>query len=73
MDTPGALWNYTNLDTNRVSKHPDLKQIVVAIDPAVTADEDSNETGIIVCGVDDKDHGYTLEDCSSIYHPNDWA
>ena len=73
MDTPGALWNYTNLDTNRVSKHPDLKQIVVAIDPAVTADENSNETGIIVCGVDDKDHGYTLEDCSSIYHPNDWA
>lgn len=72
-DNPGALFNYTNLDTNRVSKHPDLKQIVVAIDPAVTAEENSNETGIIVAGIDEDNHGYTLEDRSGIYHPNEWA
>ncbi|RTK96564.1 MAG: ATP-binding protein [Neisseriaceae bacterium] len=73
MDVPGALWSYSNLDQYRVSKAPELKQIVVAIDPAVTAEEDSNETGIVVCGIDENDHGYTLEDCSGIYHPNEWA
>jgi len=73
MDVPGALWSYSNLDTNRVSKHPELKQIVVAIDPAVTADEDSNETGIIVCGIDENDHGYIIEDASGIYHPQEWS
>ena len=73
MDTPGALWSYTNLDNNRVSKHPELKQIVVAIDPAITAEEDSNETGIIVCGIDENDHGYIIEDASGIYHPQEWS
>jgi phage terminase large subunit-like protein len=72
-DVPGALWSYTNLDNNRVTKHPELKQIVVAIDPAVTADEDSNETGIIVCGIDENDHGYIIEDASGIYHPQEWS
>jgi len=73
MDTPGALWTYQNLDQNRVSKAPILKQIVIAIDPAITADEDSNETGIIVSGIDELDHGFVLEDASGIYHPNEWA
>ena len=73
FDTPGALFSYTNLDLYRTSTVPELKQIVIAIDPAVTANEESNETGIIVCGIDEQDHGYTLEDASSIYHPNEWA
>lgn len=72
-DNPGALFSYSNLDQYRVSKAPELKQIVVAIDPAVTANEESNETGIIVAGIDENNHGYTLEDASSIYHPNEWA
>lgn len=73
FDTPGALFSYSNLDQYRVSKAPELKQVVVAIDPAVTANEESNETGIIVAGIDENNHGYTLEDASSIYHPNEWA
>lgn len=72
-DNPGALFSYSNLDQYRVSKAPELKQVVIAIDPAVTANEESNETGIIVAGIDANDHGYTLEDKSSIYHPNEWA
>lgn len=73
LDNPGALFSYTNLDDNRVKQAPDLKQIVVAIDPAITAEEDSNETGIIVCGIDEHDHGFTLEDQSGIFSPNEWA
>jgi len=73
MDTPGALFQYENLDTNRVKVRPELKQIVVSIDPAITAEENSNETGIVVCGIDEHNHGFTLEDQSGIYTPNEWA
>lgn len=73
FDTPGALFSYSNLDQYRVSKAPELKQVVVAIDPAVTANEDSNETGIITFGIDGNDRGYVLEDSSSIYHPHEWS
>lgn len=73
LDNPGALFNYTNLDQYRVKQAPELKQIVVAIDPAITAEEDSNETGLIVAGIDEQNHGYTIEDASNIYHPQEWA
>ena len=72
-DVPGALWTYSNLDTYRLNKHPELVEIVVAIDPAVSANESSNETGIIVAGKDSEDHGYVLEDRSGVYSPNQWA
>lgn len=72
-DVPGALWTYTNLDKYRITKSPELKEIIIAIDPAMTANETSNETGIVVCGIDDNSHGYLLEDVSGIYQPVDWA
>ena len=46
---------------------------MVAIDPAVSADEGSNETGIVVVGKDALDHGYLLEDLSGVHAANDWA
>lgn len=71
-DVPGALWTYTNLDKNRLSDYPDLEQIVIAIDPAVTANDDSNLTGIVVCGKQGE-QGYTIADKSGIYSPTEWA
>ena len=72
-DVPGALWTYELLDEYRVNKAPVCKEIIISIDPAVTANEDSNETGITVCGVTDDDRGYLLEDKSGIYSPVQWA
>ncbi|WP_160731875.1 phage terminase large subunit [Aurantiacibacter arachoides] len=51
----------------------DLVRVVVAVDPAVTAKEGSDETGIIVVGIDDQQHGYVLEDVSGVYTPHQWA
>jgi predicted phage terminase large subunit-like protein len=48
-------------------------RIVVAIDPAVSTREGSDETGIIVAGKDEGGHGYVLEDLSGHYQPADWA
>lgn len=88
-DTPGALWNRAMLEALHLRRAPKpLKRIVVAVDPAVSnsaaasrrkgeaevADpEASAETGIIVVGLDERDHAIVLQDLSGRYSPNDWA
>ena len=62
----------------------ELRRIVVAIDPAVTTGEDSDETGIVVvargpcqetCKITNicPGHGYVLADESGRYPPHEWA
>ena len=73
-DTPGALWQRAWIDAQRVERAPsDLKRIVVAIDPAVSTSEGSDETGIIVAGVSLNGHFYVLEDLSGKFSPDEWA
>ena len=74
-DNPNALWKRSDIDAGRIHVYPQLTRIVVPIDPAVTAKEDSDETGIIPCGMDSQDppHFYVLDDVSGIYTPDQWA
>lgn len=72
-DAEGLLWNRPILERARIVSKPDLKRIVVAIDPAVTANMESDETGIIVAGKDNDGKGYVLEDLSGKYSPAEWA
>jgi predicted phage terminase large subunit-like protein len=48
-------------------------RVVVAIDPAVTNNKDSDETGIVVAALGSDGHGYVLEDLSGRYGPDAWA
>jgi phage terminase large subunit-like protein len=73
LDMPGALWNYDMIEGCRVARIPEMKRIVVAIDPAVTAHEDSDETGIIVAGKGIDGHGYVLRDLSGRWTTDEWA
>jgi phage terminase large subunit-like protein len=52
-----------------------LRRIVVAIDPAVTSNENSDETGIVVAGIsrEDSPQLYVLEDLSLSATPDAWA
>jgi predicted phage terminase large subunit-like protein len=72
-DAEGMLWNRQIIERSRMPKAPDLERIVVAIDPAATANMDSDETGIVVVGKDKAGNGYVLEDLSGKYSPNQWA
>ena len=51
-DIEGALWNWNMIEGSRLKPEnlPDLQRIVVAVDPAVTNTESSDETGIVVAG-----------------------
>ena len=71
-DLPGALWSLSTLDAYRLREAPQMGRIVVAVDPAVTATEASDEHGIIVAGLADQ-RGVVLEDASLSGSPNEWA
>lgn len=73
-DAPGALWKRGELDALRVSETPRLRRIIVAVDPAVSENTNSNETGIIVVGLGLDGHGYVLADESlEQATPDKWA
>lgn len=72
-DMPDALWRRGRIDELRVNECPPLLQIFVALDPAVTANEESDETGLIVAGVDERFHGYVLADGSGRFKSDVWA
>jgi len=72
-DVPGALWSAASLEECRCDRNPDLKRIVVAIDPAASSNEGSDETGIVVAGIDESDRGYVLADLSGKFAPLEWA
>jgi predicted phage terminase large subunit-like protein len=73
-DIEGALWNRSQIDALRVQDKPEqLKRIVVAIDPAVSTNEGSAETGIVVAGLGVDGHGYVLADVSGKMSPDGWV
>jgi phage terminase large subunit-like protein len=73
-DVEGALWKREEMiEVYRVTSHPELLRVVVAIDPAVTDQEESAETGIVVAGIDGNGHGYVLDDKSLHASPLTWA
>lgn len=72
-DNPGALWKRSQIDGNRVTRHPELVRIVVGVDPAVSSEADSDETGIVVAGLGTDGHGYVLDDRSLTNTPARWA
>jgi phage terminase large subunit-like protein len=77
-DIPGALWTRESIDDNRVQDAPeDLERVLVAVDPAASSHEGSDENGIVVVGLArDKDgyaRGYILEDASLRGTPEEWA
>ena len=69
-DNEGALWTSDMIKGGEVDQ---LKRIVVAIDPAVTSDPDSDETGIIVVGEDTTGRLWVLGDYSGILSPQQMA
>ncbi len=72
-DTEGALWNRCQIDALRVQSVPELRRIIVAIDPALSHNANSDETGIIAAarGVDGL--LYVLSDWSGRFAPDAWA
>ncbi len=69
-DSENALWKRDWIIQNRINTLPDkMSRVIVAVDPAVTGTDQSDDTGIIVCGkykVNAEDHYCIISDKS--YH-----
>lgn len=72
-DVAGSLWSHKQLDELRVDSLPEhIDRIVVAVDPAVTSNAKSDDTGIIV-GLKAGEHFYIIDDLSCHLSPDAWA
>jgi predicted phage terminase large subunit-like protein len=69
-----ALWSFELIETYRVTKHPDLRRIIVAVDPSGTKGDDGGDTvGIVVVGLGLDGAAYVLEDASVKAPPSVWG
>ena len=68
----GALWKRDMMLYRQGTSH-DFSRVVIAIDPAMTYHNESDETGIIVAAKGQGDTFYVLDDLSGRFSPLDWA
>ena len=80
QDNAGALWKRSQVDADRVELTsklipilPEMKRLVVAIDPAVKSKKTADEVGIIVSGLGVDNQGYCLDDLTQPKDGNEWA
>lgn len=78
-DVEGALWNDDSIDNARVTEHPPMVRVVVGVDPSGSKGEKfaetytANDIGIVVCGIDENQMGYVLEDATLNAGPGEWG
>lgn len=78
-DNPLALWKRQTIEDSRVHEFPELKRIVVGIDPQAKKDvrnrdeDEVSETGIVIAGISDNGHGYILDDVTLNGTPDEWG
>jgi predicted phage terminase large subunit-like protein len=74
-DNPGALWRRGTIDSARIEQAdvPTFSRVVVGVDPAVTNNEDSDNTGIVVAGMTADGQYYVLDDVTLKASPQEWA
>ena len=75
-EAENALWKQlTMIDPFRVFNLPDLRRIVVGVDPSVENTGTQDECGIVACGVDFQSpaHFYLIDDKSGVLTTKEWA
>lgn len=75
-ETPGALWSTEMIErANEVGKLPDMRRVVVAVDPSGTrgASDDGDSIGIVVAGLGVDGLGYILADRTCKLSPDGWG
>jgi hypothetical protein len=69
-----ALWKRsTMIDPFRVDVAPDLKRIVIGVDPSVSSTGTQDECGIGAAGIGFDGQYYILKDSSGLFTPAEWG
>lgn len=69
----GALFSRDLLEASRAHTAPPMRKVVVAVDPAVSATDESDFTGLCVCGLGEDGAAYVLHSAGVKLSPDGWA
>lgn len=76
-DIEGALWGMSMIENARITPaaYEDVSVVrrIIAVDPAITSHEESDETGIVIASRDADGHLYVEGDFSMKGRPDEWA
>ncbi|WP_310073015.1 terminase large subunit domain-containing protein [Phyllobacterium sp. 1468] len=73
-ESPDALWSRLTMENVFSPDVPELKRIVVAIDPPASATKKSDACGIVAAGLDENEMAWVLADESfAPAKPHEWA
>jgi phage terminase large subunit-like protein len=73
-DDPGAIFKRDHIENARVSVAPELKRVVVAVDPPAGFGKKNSACGIVCAGIGVDGRCYVLDDCSiQGARPAQWA
>lgn len=72
MEKENSLWKRHNIQYKKI-KLDCLEKVVIGIDPAVTSNKNSDETGIIVAGLGIDNNIYVMDDLSGKYKGSEWS
>lgn len=75
LENDGALWTADMIDACQISRDdlPEIVRKVVAVDPAVSSNVESDSTGMVVAGIDINGKAYILGDYTLKASPETWA
>lgn len=73
FEVEGALWSSKTIQQVPADKLPEMKRIVIAVDPSIKNNAASDEAGIIVAGLGVDDLAYVMADWSIKATPEQWA
>jgi phage terminase large subunit-like protein len=73
-DRENALWTRDRIEAAFVAEVPELRRIVVAVDPPASARRSSDACGIVAAGLDGEGRAVVLADATvKAARPQDWA
>jgi predicted phage terminase large subunit-like protein len=72
-EVEGALWTWQMIEATRVGDIPEMERVVMAVDPATTHGEDSDETGVAVAGKGIDGNFYVLRAEGLKLSPEGWG
>lgn len=72
-DRAGALFQRTLIHYGKAPHLAAMKRIVLGVDPALTQNRHSDETGLILAGEDVRQNFWVLGDFSGKYSPQGWV
>lgn len=74
IDNDKSWWTHEMIEKTRIDSIPKkFKKVVIGVDPAVTNNCDSDETGIVVSAIDHKGLFYILDDASGKFDTPEWC